>query len=90
MNRGVEGTIKHAKGVKVAVFSGGFESVKPETKDTLLITSADQLMNYAKSEELATEKVCINNFILFLQLFSLLKKLFYRLLKKLKVLEQKL
>jgi len=57
LNRGVEGTIKHAKGVKVAVFSGGFESVKPETKDTLLITSADQLMNYAKSEELATEKI---------------------------------
>lgn len=63
LNRGVEGTIKHSKNVKIAVFAGGFESVKPETKDTLLITSAEQLMNYAKSEEIATEKA--QNFILF-------------------------
>jgi T-complex protein 1 subunit theta len=56
LNRGVEGTIKHLKDVKVAVFAGGFETAKPDTKDTVLLHSAEQLLNYTKSEEQLVER----------------------------------
>jgi T-complex protein 1 subunit theta len=55
--RDTEGTIKHVKGAKVAIFSGGIDIAKTETKDTVLIKTADDLMNYNRSEEQAMEKI---------------------------------
>jgi chaperonin GroEL (HSP60 family) len=43
---------------KVAVFAGGIDIPKPETKDNVLITTPEELMNYSKSEEKAMEDVC--------------------------------
>lgn len=55
--RDVEGTIKHITNAKVAVFAGGIDIAKPDTKDTVLIKTADDLLNYNKSEEQAMEKI---------------------------------
>jgi T-complex protein 1 subunit theta len=49
--RDTEGTIKHVKKAKVVVFSAGVDMSKPETKDTIQIHNADELLNYNKSEE---------------------------------------
>jgi T-complex protein 1 subunit theta len=57
LTRDTEGTIKHFNNAKIAVFAGGIELPKTETKDTVLITSAEQLMNYSKSEERAMEEI---------------------------------
>ncbi|KAH3743087.1 Tcomplex protein 1, theta subunit [Pelomyxa schiedti] len=51
ITREVEGTIKHVNAAKIAVFSGGFDIPKPETKGTVLIENAEQLLNYSRSEE---------------------------------------
>jgi T-complex protein 1 subunit theta len=53
--RDTEGTIKHVKNAKIAVFSAGIDIPKTETKDTVLIKSAEELMNYNKSEEKSME-----------------------------------
>jgi len=55
--RDTEGTIKHVTNAKIAVFSGGIDIAKTETKDTVLIKTADDLMNYNRSEEQAMEKI---------------------------------
>jgi len=55
--RDTEGTIKHVNNAKVAVYQSGIENAKPETKDTVLITNAQQLINYTKSEENAMEAI---------------------------------
>jgi len=55
--RGAEGTIKHVQNAKVAVFAGGIEPIKTETKDTILINSDVELLNYAKSEEKNMEDI---------------------------------
>ncbi len=39
------------------VFAGGIDVAKTETKDTILIHNAEELMNYSKSEEKAIEEV---------------------------------
>lgn len=52
-----EGTVRRAEKVKVAVFAQGVEASITETKGTVLIKSAEELMNYAKSEEEAMENV---------------------------------
>eukprot|EP01116_Phalansterium_solitarium_P018895 TRINITY_DN5141_c0_g1_i1.p1 TRINITY_DN5141_c0_g1~~TRINITY_DN5141_c0_g1_i1.p1 ORF type:complete len:538 (+),score=160.84 TRINITY_DN5141_c0_g1_i1:98-1711(+) len=57
VTRDTDGTIKHLQKVKVAIFAGGIDAAKTETKDTVLITSADQLLNYNRGEEQAIEKV---------------------------------
>eukprot|EP00188_Purpureofilum_apyrenoidigerum_P001277 Plantae.Rhodophyta-Purpureofilum_apyrenoidigerum.ctg1687.p2 GENE.Plantae.Rhodophyta-Purpureofilum_apyrenoidigerum.ctg1687~~Plantae.Rhodophyta-Purpureofilum_apyrenoidigerum.ctg1687.p2 ORF type:complete len:546 (-),score=124.97 Plantae.Rhodophyta-Purpureofilum_apyrenoidigerum.ctg1687:2384-4021(-) len=46
-----EGTIKHVRNAKVAIYTCDFESQQAETKGTVLLTSAQQLMDYNKSEE---------------------------------------
>jgi len=57
LTRDAEGTIKHVRNAKVAVFSAGIEAAKTETKDTVLISSPDELINYNKSEEKMMEKI---------------------------------
>lgn len=57
LTRDAEGTIKHAKEAKVCVFAGGIDISKTETKDTVSIKNADELVNYNKSEEVAMEKI---------------------------------
>ncbi|CAH9102398.1 unnamed protein product [Cuscuta europaea] len=49
------GSIKRMEKAKVAVFVGGVDTSATETKGTVLIHSADQLENYAKSEESKVE-----------------------------------
>jgi len=55
--RDTEGVIKHLTNAKVAVFTGGIEVAKTETKDTVVINTAKQLTEYNKSEELAIEDI---------------------------------
>jgi len=57
LTRDSETTIKHVTNAKVAVFSGGIEAPKTETKDTVLITEAKQLLDYSKSEERSMEDI---------------------------------
>jgi len=57
LTRDSEGTIKHITNAKVAVFTGGIDISKTETKDTVLIKTADELVNYNKSEEAAMEQI---------------------------------
>jgi T-complex protein 1 subunit theta len=53
----LEGTIKHVKDAKVVVLSAGLEAAKPDTKDTVLIKTPEELLNYNKGEERAIEQV---------------------------------
>jgi len=55
--RDAEGTVKHLKKAKVAVFGGGLDFGKPESKETFLVTSADQLEGFQKAQEDQMEKV---------------------------------
>jgi len=57
VTRDTEGTIKHVTNAKIAVFSGGIDVPKTETKDTVVLQSAEDLLNYAKSEEKAIEDI---------------------------------
>ena len=52
-----ETTIQALAESKVAVFNCGLEMAQTETKGTVLIRSADELLNYNKTEERALEKV---------------------------------
>ncbi|KAL2228315.1 T-complex protein 1 subunit theta-like [Sesamum indicum] len=51
------GTIKRVEKAKVAVFAGGVDTTATETKGTVLIHSAEQLENYAKTEEAKVEEL---------------------------------
>ncbi|CAA0842778.1 T-complex protein 1 subunit theta [Striga hermonthica] len=51
------GTIKRMENAKVAVFAGGVDTTATETKGTVLIHSAEQLENYAKTEEAKVEEL---------------------------------
>jgi len=55
--RDSEGTIKHVKNAKIAVFVSGIDVSKPETKPTVLITNAKDLMQYNKGEEEHMEEI---------------------------------
>lgn len=55
VQRDTEGTIKRVEKAKVAVFGCGLESASTETKGTVLIRNAEDLMNYNKSEEKSME-----------------------------------
>ncbi|CAI5973223.1 unnamed protein product, partial [Closterium sp. NIES-65] len=50
------GTIKHTTKAKIAVFGTGIDTQATETKGTVLIENAEQLENYAKSEEARVEQ----------------------------------
>ncbi|KAL6534574.1 T-complex protein 1 subunit theta [Orobanche gracilis] len=51
------GTIKRMEKAKVAVFAGGVDTTATEAKGTVLFHSADQLENYAKTEEAKVEEL---------------------------------
>ncbi|KAK4392373.1 T-complex protein 1 subunit theta [Sesamum angolense] len=51
------GTIKRVEKAKVAVFAGGVDTTATETKGTVLIHNAEQLENYAKTEEAKVEEL---------------------------------
>jgi len=56
VTRDTEGSIKHVKDGKVAVFSCGLEGAATEAKGTVLIKSADELMKFSKGEEALMEE----------------------------------
>ncbi|CAL9775536.1 unnamed protein product [Musa acuminata subsp. burmannicoides] len=51
------GTIKQVEKAKIVVFAGGVDTSATETKGTVLIQSAEQLENYAKTEESKVEEL---------------------------------
>ncbi|XP_020105179.1 T-complex protein 1 subunit theta-like [Ananas comosus] len=51
------GSIKRVEKAKIAVFAGGVDTSATETKGTVLIQNAEQLENYAKSEEAKVEEL---------------------------------
>uniref|UniRef100_A0A1D1XFZ8 CCT-theta n=1 Tax=Anthurium amnicola TaxID=1678845 RepID=A0A1D1XFZ8_9ARAE len=51
------GSIKKMEKAKIAVFAGGVDTSATETKGTVLIQSAEQLENYAKTEEAKVEEL---------------------------------
>ncbi|MCL7023343.1 hypothetical protein MKW94_027728 [Papaver nudicaule] len=51
------GSIKRVEKAKIAVFVGGVDTSATETKGTVLIHSAEQLENYAKTEEAKVEEL---------------------------------
>uniref|UniRef100_A0A804P0Q8 CCT-theta n=1 Tax=Zea mays TaxID=4577 RepID=A0A804P0Q8_MAIZE len=51
------GSIKRAEKAKIVVFAGGVDTSATETKGTVLIHSAEQLENYAKTEEAKVEEL---------------------------------
>ncbi|KAK1295657.1 T-complex protein 1 subunit alpha [Acorus calamus] len=51
------GSIKRMEKAKIAVFAGGVDTSATETKGTVLIESAEQLENYAKTEEAKVEEL---------------------------------
>lgn len=57
VTRDSEGTMKKLKNAKVAVYGGGLDFGKPESKDTFLVTNADQLEGFQKAQEDQMEKV---------------------------------
>ncbi|XP_052174243.1 T-complex protein 1 subunit theta [Diospyros lotus] len=57
LKSGAVGTIKRVEKAKVVVFAGGVDTSATETKGTVLIHSAEQLENYAKTEEAKVEEL---------------------------------
>ncbi|CAL4980550.1 unnamed protein product [Urochloa decumbens] len=51
------GSIRRVEKAKIAVFAGGVDTSATETKGTVLIHSAEQLENYAKTEEAKVEEL---------------------------------
>lgn len=54
--REVEGDVTSAKKAKVAVYSCPVDITQTETKGTVLIKSADELLNFSRGEESQLEK----------------------------------
>ena len=57
VSRNTEGTVKRAEKAKVAVFGCGIEASATETKGTVLIRNAEDLLNYNKGEEKLMEDI---------------------------------
>ena len=55
--RDAEGQVKRAEKCKVVVFGCGVEAASSEAKSTVLLKSANELLNYNKSEEEALDKL---------------------------------
>jgi len=53
--RGAEGETKKMEKAKIAVFSGPFDVTQTETKGTVLINSAQELLDFSKGEENVVE-----------------------------------
>jgi len=52
-----EGTIKKANKAKVGVYTSGIDVAQTETKGTVLLKNADELVNFSRGEEKHLEKV---------------------------------
>jgi T-complex protein 1 subunit theta len=57
IDRDTEGMIKKAENVRVAVFSCPLDTTDTETKGTVLISNAEELLTYSSSEEAMMETV---------------------------------
>ena len=57
VNRNAEGSIKYAENPKIAVYGCPFDTQQADTKGTVLIKNAKELMNYTKSEEEHAESI---------------------------------
>jgi T-complex protein 1 subunit theta len=57
VTRDAEGAIKHVRGAKVAIYTATFDASATETKGTVLMKNAQDLLNYSKSEEESMNKV---------------------------------
>lgn len=55
--RDIEGDIKKAADAKIAVYACAVDINQTETKGTVLIKTANELLNYSKGEEDLLEKV---------------------------------
>jgi T-complex protein 1 subunit theta len=55
LTRDTHGTIKHVKDAKIAVYGCSIDIASTETKSTVLIKNAEDLLNYNVSEEKAIE-----------------------------------
>jgi len=51
VRRGVEGTVKHLKNVRVAIYQNGIDLADTDTSGTVLIKNAEELTDLANSEE---------------------------------------
>lgn len=56
VSRAAEGVVQRVDNAKVAVFGCGIEAAATEAKGTVLLKSADDLLNYNKSEEKKMEE----------------------------------
>ncbi|KAL7076579.1 hypothetical protein ACQ4LE_004861 [Meloidogyne hapla] len=54
--RGAEGEIKQAKNAKVAIFACPFDLSQSETKGTMLMNTADDLLKFSNKEEATVEQ----------------------------------
>jgi T-complex protein 1 subunit theta len=57
LGREPEGTIKKVEKAKVGVFTSGIDVAQTETKGTVLLKNADELVNFSRGEEKHLEKV---------------------------------
>ncbi|KAL6049401.1 T-complex protein 1 subunit theta, partial [Balamuthia mandrillaris] len=55
--RDTAGTIKHVTSAKVAVFAAGIDISRTETKGSVVLKTAEELLNYSKDEEKAMEEI---------------------------------
>jgi len=53
-----EGTVKNLKNAKVAVYTSAVDVAQTETKGTVLIKNAEQMLNFTTGEEKHLEKAC--------------------------------
>jgi chaperonin GroEL (HSP60 family) len=56
------GDVKKATKAKVAVFTNPIDITQTETKGTVLIKNADDMLNFTRGEEKHMEKVSISTF----------------------------
>lgn len=54
------GDVKKVTGGKVAVFTNPIDVAQTETKGTVLIKNADDMLNFTRGEEKHMEKVCVS------------------------------
>lgn len=54
--RGAEGDVTKVDGAKIAVFTGAFDIVQTETKGTVLLSKASELLSYSQDEESLVEQ----------------------------------
>jgi hypothetical protein len=59
----VTGIVKKATKAKVAVFTSGLDVAQTETKGTVLLKNADEMLNFTRGEEKQMEKVSRHVFL---------------------------